>query len=98
MSILKVAAVAFALAGGALALSPTAAQAQGYGYGYGHHQGYYRPAPAYVPPHIARKQAQLSRRFVEKYGYVQPQPTYGYGRPSYYGHGYGRPRGYNYGW
>jgi hypothetical protein len=104
MSIFKVAAVAVAIMGGAVALAPTDAQAQGYGYGYGHHhgynQGYYRQAPVYVPPRVARKQAQLSQRFVQKYGYVQPQPHYGYGRQHYngYSHGYGRPQGFGYAW
>jgi hypothetical protein len=104
MSIFKVAAVAVTLAGGAVALAPGAAQAQGYGYGYGHHQGYnqgyYRQAPVYVPPRVARKQAQLSHRFVQKYGYVQPQPHYGYGRQYYNGYGYQQPQvhSYQFGW
>jgi hypothetical protein len=58
----------------------SAAEAQYY---YPPGQGYYYPQqPAYVPPRIARKQAQLNERFVEKYGYVQPQ------RQQYYGGGY----------
>jgi hypothetical protein len=99
MSTFKVAALAVALTGGLLTLAPTDAQAQGYGHGYGHsrpHYGY-APQPQYVPPHIARKQAQLAHRFHQKYGYVQPRQQYGYG----YGHGgYGhhQPRGYGYGW
>jgi hypothetical protein len=101
MSTFKVAALAVALTGGLFTLAPVAAQAQGYGYGYGHghYQPQYRyaPQPQYVDPRILRKQAQLARRFHEKYGYVQPRPQYGYG----YGHGgYGhhQPRGYSYGW
>jgi hypothetical protein len=108
MSTLKIAAVAAAVLGGSLA----AAQAQPYGhFGYGpaHGGGYHRPAPpVYVPPRVARKQAQLQERFVEKYGYAQPQyrPHH---RPHHWGgHGgyYGgpvfvqpRPRvQYHYGW
>jgi hypothetical protein len=34
---------------------------------------YYQQAPAYVPPRIARKQAQQEQRFIQKYGYQQPQ-------------------------
>ena len=105
MSMFKVAAVAVALAGGGLAFAPTDAQAQGY---YGHHQGYnqgyYRQAPVYVHPRVARKQAQLEHRFIQKYGYVQPQHHYGYGRQYHngYGHGYGhhqpRVQTYQFGW
>jgi hypothetical protein len=105
MSMFKVAAVAIALSGGTLALAPTDAQAQGYyGHGYGHHQGYnqgyYRQAPVYVPPRVARKQAQLSHRFVQKYGYVQPQHHYGYGRQYHDGYGYHQPQvqTYQFGW
>jgi hypothetical protein len=98
MSALKTAALAAAVLGGSLAT----AEAQyyghhgyGHGHGYGHH-GYYRPAPpVYVPPRIARKQAQLQERFVEKFGYIQPQPQ------PHWGHGYHRPRPrvqYHYGW
>jgi hypothetical protein len=76
------------------------AEAQYYyppGHGY-----YYQPQqPAYVPPRIARKQAQLNERFVEKYGYVQPQPRYYgggyYQQPRYYQpqpRYYQQPRGY----
>ncbi len=102
MSTFKVAALAVALAGGLLTLAPADAQAQGYGYGhggYGYRQ-HYAPQPQYVDPRILRKQAQLSARFHEKFGYVQPQNHYGYGRPRLYGHGYGhhQPRGYGYGW
>jgi hypothetical protein len=92
MTALKTAALAAAVLGGSLATAE--AQYYGhYGHGYGHH-GYYRPAPpVYVPPRIARKQAQLQERFVEKFGYVQPQPQWG--------HHYHRPRPqvqYYYGW
>lgn len=102
MSTLKTAALVAAVLGGSLA----AAEAQPYGQwghapGYGHHygQGYghrYRPAPpVYVHPRIARKQAQLQERFVEKfgYGYQQPRPHWGHNpyraRP---------PVRYHYGW
>ena len=107
MSMFKVAAVAVALAGAAVAFAPTDAQAQGWGHGYGHHQGYnqgyyHRQAPVYVPPHIARKQAQLSNRFVQKYGYVQSQPQhhYGYGRQYHNGYGYQQPQvhSFQFGW
>jgi hypothetical protein len=95
MSILKVAAVAAALAGGFAA----SAQAQPYGYwngGYGYAQPHYRAAPpVYVPPHIARKQAQLQERFVEKFGYVQPRYNpYGYRGHEPRGYGHHRPHGY----
>jgi hypothetical protein len=66
-------------------------------------QGYYYQQPQYVPPRIARKQEQLSERFVQKYGYVQPQPQYygggyyqqqqpRYVQPQYYGR---RVQGYD---
>jgi hypothetical protein len=104
MSALKTAALAAAVLGGTLA----AAQAQPYGhYGHGHAFGhghgygrYYRPQPpVYVHPRIARKQAQLQERFVERYGYVQPR---GYHQPGpYWGHAHPRPRPpvtFHYGW
>jgi hypothetical protein len=108
MSKFKVAAFAVALTGGIMAFASTDAQAQGYGhYGYGGGRHHYAPQPQYVNPRIARKQAQLERRFHEKFGYVQPQ--HGYGRQNYYGHNQGyynqgyqhhQPRGYSYsfGW
>jgi hypothetical protein len=107
MSSLKVAALAVAIAGGMLTLSPADAQAQGWGghygnsYGgnsYGH--GYrHAPQPQYIHPKILRKQAELQARVYQKYGYVQPQPYYGYGRPHHYGYrqphrGYGDVRHY----
>ena len=104
MSTLKIAALAIALAGGLVSIAPTDVQAQGYGYGYGEYQPRqrYAPQPQYVDPRIARKQAQLARRFHEKYGYVQQRPQYGYGqgygRPRNDGYGYRQPRGYNDGW
>lgn len=50
---------------------------------YYRYQPQYQP-PVYVPPRIARKQAQLSERFVEKYGYQPvPRPRY-YQRPDAY--------------
>lgn len=97
---LKTAALAAAVLGGSLA----AAEAQPYGH-WGHGQGHgytrhYRAAPpAYVPPRIARKQAELRERFVEKYGYHRPR---GYHQPRpYWGHPHPRPRPpvtYHYGW
>jgi hypothetical protein len=104
MSTLKIAALAAALAGGLVSLAPAAAQAQPYGYGEYQPRQRYAPQPQYVPPHIARKQAQLARRFHEKYGYVQPRPQYGYGqgygrpRDDGYGYGYRERRGYNDNW
>jgi hypothetical protein len=104
MSKFKVAAFAVALAGGVMALAPVDAQAQGYGsHGYGHNGGYnygYAPQPQYVHPRVARKQAQLQERFVEKFGYVQPQYNYGrqhHYRQNHYGyqHQY-QPRGHSY--
>jgi hypothetical protein len=100
MSTLKIAALAAAVLGGSLA----SAEAQPYGH-WGHGQGYghYRPAPhAYVHPRIARKQAQLNERFVQKFGYVYPH-AYHAPRPRWgHGHGYNhRPRPhvqYQYGW
>ena len=73
-----------------------AAPAEAQTYYYPHRQpGYYQQQPAYVPPRIARKQRQLERRFIEKYGYVQPQPPYGsaYRQPRYQqpGYGYAQP-------
>jgi hypothetical protein len=98
MSTLKITAIAVALAGGLFTLAPVAAQAQPYGYGEYQPRPRYAPRPQYVPPHIARKQAQLARRFHEKYGYVQPRPQYNYGRPRNDGYGYREPRGYGNGW
>lgn len=82
MSTLKVAALAAALTAG-MAVSAGAQSYGGWqdGRGYGH----YRPQPqVWVPPKVARKQAELSERFVEKYG-LQPR-VYSYSRP------YGGPR------
>jgi hypothetical protein len=47
--------------------------------------------PQYVSPRVARKQAQLQERFVEKYGYPQPQ-RYRYVQPPAQYH-YGPRRG-----
>jgi hypothetical protein len=77
MSTFRIAAVAAAILGGSIA----AAEAQPYGhYGYGHGRGYYGHQPqVWVPPNVARKQAQLQERFVEKYGVVQPpRPHWGH--------------------
>ncbi len=102
MSTLKVATLAVALTGGLFTLAPMAAQAQDYRHdnGHGYYQRPYRyaPQPQYVDPRIQRKQEQLSRRFVEKYGYVQPQPQYGYGYRRNDGYGYRQRRDYNEGW
>ena len=108
MSKFKVAAFAVAIAGGLMALAPVGAQAQNYGHhGYGHNRGYnhgYAPQQQYVHPRILRKQAQLERRFHEKYGYTQPQYGYGgqqhYYRQNDYGHQQYQPHGYSYsfGW
>jgi hypothetical protein len=102
MSTLKVAALGVALAGGLFTLAPVAGQAQEYRHdnGHGRYQQQYRyaPQPQYVDPYIQRKQAQLARRFHEKYGYVQPQPQYGYGYQRNDGYGYRRQRGYNEDW
>jgi hypothetical protein len=62
---------------------------------------YYRQPQVYVPPRVARKQAQQQQRFIQKYGYQQPQQGYYYQRPQqqYYGQPYGRNRygsGYQY--
>jgi hypothetical protein len=101
MSSLKVAALAVAITGGMLSLAPVEAQAQGWGrhnsYDYGYNHGYgHAPQPQYVHPKILRKQAQLQARFYQKYGHVQPQQHYGYGRPQHrdYHH---QPRGYGHG-
>jgi hypothetical protein len=96
MSKLKIAAFAAVLSAGFAAT----AEAQPYGYWQGRPGGYghYRAAPpVYVPPHIARKQAQLQERFVEKYGVVQPYPHYR--QRQHWGHrpyGYAQPRPYGY--
>jgi hypothetical protein len=75
-------------------LAPTGAAAQYYYYPQPQ-QRYYYPQPygynqpQFVPPRVARKQAHQYNRFVEKYGYVQPQPQYNYYRQP-------RPRGFYY--
>jgi hypothetical protein len=78
---LKVAAAALTLAGASL--TSTGASAQYYYDQYGRliqqRPQVYNPyvqRPAYVPPRVARKQAQQRQRFIEKYGYQyqQPQP------------------------
>ena len=89
-------------AAGVVGLLGFAAPAEAQYYYYPHQQpGYYPQQPAYVPPRIARKQQQLEQRFIEKYGYVRPQPQYGYGyrQPRYQqpGYGYAQP-GYGYGY
>jgi hypothetical protein len=79
------ATLAAAIAGaGIIGLAPVA-EAQYYGHPP---QGYYyrQPQPQYVDPRIQRKQLQLQKRFIQKYGYPQQQPNYGYYRqqPHYY--------------
>jgi hypothetical protein len=60
---------------------------QGYGQTYGHPpRGYYQQ-PTYISPKIRRKQKELERRVIQKYGYQQPAP-YGYGG----GYGYQQPQ------
>ncbi|MGL4241794.1 MAG: hypothetical protein ACRCTI_11835 [Beijerinckiaceae bacterium] len=96
MSTLKIAALAAALTAGTVASANAQYVGHGYGHGYGHR--YYGGAPTWVHPKIARKQAQLQERFVERYGVVQPRfhnpsPHWGYAYGHGYGHGY-RPYGY----
>jgi hypothetical protein len=82
---------AFVIAGACIAggLTATEAQAQYY---YPQAQPYYGQPQVYVPPRVARKQAQQERRFIEKFGYQQPQPRYYRQRQQpYY---YEQPRGY----
>lgn len=93
--------IAAATAAGLVSLS---GQAQAQYYYPGPQRGYYAEPPVYVPPRIARKQAEQSRRFVEKYGYVPPVPQYGRRAPQYgyqnlyrepqygYGGGYREPQ------
>jgi hypothetical protein len=59
---------------------------------------YYQQPQVYVPPRVARKQAQQQRRFIEKYGYQNPQQGYYYQRPQqqYYGPRYEYGPGYRY--
>jgi hypothetical protein len=81
--------VAFAVAAFGFVAASSGAEAQYY---YHPHYGYVQQQPQWVPPKVARKQEQLTERFIQKYGYQQPryvQPGYGHG------YGYGRPpRGY----
>lgn len=83
----------------------TPAEAQYYGHkGYGHPAPYSHSQPTYVHPKILRKQLEMQKRVIKKYGYQQPNygygHGYGYGRPVYrqprhhyhgYGYGYGAP-------
>ncbi|MGL4634679.1 MAG: hypothetical protein ACRCWF_01755 [Beijerinckiaceae bacterium] len=97
MSRFKVAALAVALTGGIMALAPAEAQAQGWGGHHGYHHGYrHAPQPQYVHPKILRKQAEMQERVYRKYGYVQPQPHYGYVHPRHRGYGYGHSYGHVY--
>lgn len=94
MAMFKFAAAAV-LGFGLVAAAP-AAQAQwgpqGGGY-YGQQQ------PVWVPPKVARKQAQQQERFIEKFG-VQPGYGRGYRDGPPYGNAYGyrRNRGEDYGY
>jgi hypothetical protein len=99
MSTLKTAALVAAVLGGSLATAQAQPYGQwGYGHGYGHGgYGYRQPAPVYVPPRVARKQAQQYDRFVQKYGVVQPYGYYQQPRP-YWHHPRPRPQVYHYGW
>jgi hypothetical protein len=92
--------VAFAVAAFGFVAASSGAEAQYY---YHPHYGYVQQQPQWVPPKIARKQEQLTERFIQKYGYQQPryvQPGYGYGYAppprGYYQHpqpyGYVQPR------
>ncbi len=93
-NILLTAAGAAMIAG--VGLAPTSAAAQYYyyysqpapQYYYPQYYGYHQPT--YVPPRIARKQAQQYNRFVEKYGYVEPQYHY-YAQPRVRGYYYQHP-------
>jgi hypothetical protein len=104
MSALRTAALAATLAAGLTASFEAQAYdrwTHGPSYGYGHAQPHWRGhAPVYVHPRIARKQAQLRERFVEKYGYVRPW-SHGYHQPRHHwGHPHPRPhvRSWHYGW
>jgi hypothetical protein len=97
VSFVRVAAAAGSLAAVVLASSGAVGQTYYYyqpshaqPYVRHHYQpyGYYQQPYGYVDPRIARKQAQQRRRFIEKYGYVQPQPHV-------YGGGWGHHPGYN---
>jgi hypothetical protein len=76
--------VAFAVAAFGFTAASSGAEAQ-----YYYHPQYgYVQQPQWVPPKIARKQEQLTERFIQKYGYQQPR----YVQPHYvqprYGHEY----------
>jgi hypothetical protein len=103
MSALKTAALAAAVAGGLLASADAQAYdhwGRGHG-GWGHVEPRaYHHAPVYVHPRIARKQAQLQKRFIQKFGYI-PDAGHGYHQPRpHWGHPHYRPqvRSYHYGW
>jgi hypothetical protein len=104
---LKAAITAITLAGAGLASSAASAQVYYDQYGrpvYRQPQVYnpYRyQQPTYVPPRIARKQAQQRERFIEKYGYQYQQPRV-YRQPRVYQQpqpyvqrGYPRPQVYH---
>ena len=89
MSRLKLAAAVLGL--GLLAAAPAAeAQWGPPGPGYGQ-------APVWVPPKVARKQAERRAKIISKYGIY---PGYGYRAGPPYGNAYGyrRNRGYDYGY
>ncbi|MGL5115316.1 MAG: hypothetical protein ACRC7C_08325 [Beijerinckiaceae bacterium] len=102
--------VAFAVAAFGFFAASSAAEAQYY---YHPQYGYVQQQPQWVNPRIARKQAQQTERFIEKFGYQQPR----YAQPRYVQPGYGHQprrrhyqpdvyhypqpgygRGYNQGW
>jgi hypothetical protein len=94
MNNVKVIIAAAASAAGIFSLA-TAAEAQYYGHPQ---QGYYyhQPQPQYVDPRIQRKQLQQQKRFIQKYGYPQQQPNYGYQyqQPQYQQPQYQQPQYY----
>ena len=90
-SIKRMTVLAAAAAGALWFGAPTAAEAQYYGgpaYGYAYGQ------QPYVSPRILRKQREMQRRVMRKYGYAPPaygyrgpvfrqDPAYSYGAPVY---------------
>ncbi len=91
-TVLRALSGAVVIAGACVAGGFTATEAQAQYY-YPQAQPYYYGQPqVYVPPRVARKQAQQERRFIEKFGYQQPQPRYYRQRQQPYT--YDQPRGY----
>jgi hypothetical protein len=97
--IMNIAIAAACIAGAGLA--STEASAQYYYDQYGRliyrqpqaYNPYIQQQPQYVPPRIARKQAQQRERFIQKFGYPQYQQPY-YQQPRQRGYYGGDPRGY----